>query len=783
MQTTKSRFPRQTAMKPATRRLRTFHAGVRARCLQNVVKVCCVGHSHYCVVGRSRQRLRNIRLLPNAQLPHTHSFGEEYDQNATSSAFRDQTIVNSSHTPDNLWGVGVGVEKSALSSSSELGVGIGASLLVDPPVIASSQQQQPSSQTLNSLDRLLGTELNSNSSPDLINELENQHLSSEQQYQVPDYLEQLDSDPSQAQSCHSLKSKSQQPEEVQSLLTDIIEEKVIDDLLSQSTLQPASISTSINDQISTSSNGATTTPPLSQDSIISTEDQGTHSLISDFVEQDGKKAVGGSDSGPTFIAPDYVEQLDLDSPIQKVQQKSEANQDAKLANVLKLAIPALGFVLADPLMSLVDTACVGQTSSLQLAALGPNTAIFNLVFQVFQFLGLVASNILAMNSVDAPGISADEKMSRKSKAEKMMSHAIVAAGVMGISMTCLLQAVGPQLLAAVGTSPELMGPALSYLRIRALATPGVLISNVATGTCIGQQDSVTPMLVYAVSGLINLALDMYLILGVGIGVTGAALATTAAQYIGTAFFLWYLRHKGKTGSGIPLVWHGFPKLADLKPFAAVAGTLLLRTMFTMLAFTAISVSATMLGTIPTAAHQVALQVFWFLSFVPEPLSLTAQSLIARDSTDATKVKQMARTILKMGCAVGVTLGGLMASIFIGLPWLFTSDILVKSAIAPLTPAAVAAILSCSLVMMLDGISIGSNDFAHLPFTNLSGLVITLAMLAHSMTTGLGLQSVWWCLATFFQTRLVLHLWHHLTNWKQSAFGRYDRSTSALVVVA
>ena len=53
-----------------------------------------------------------------------------------------------------------------------------------------------------------------------------------------------------------------------------------------------------------------------------------------------------------------------------------------LADVASLAVPSLGAVLADPLISLVDTACVGQVSSVQLASLGPNTAIFNLIFQV-----------------------------------------------------------------------------------------------------------------------------------------------------------------------------------------------------------------------------------------------------------------------------------------------------------------------------------------------------------------------------------------------------------------
>ena len=55
---------------------------------------------------------------------------------------------------------------------------------------------------------------------------------------------------------------------------------------------------------------------------------------------------------------------------------------SELVDVASLGVPSLGAVLADPLISLVDTACVGQVSSLQLASLGPNTAIFNLIFQV-----------------------------------------------------------------------------------------------------------------------------------------------------------------------------------------------------------------------------------------------------------------------------------------------------------------------------------------------------------------------------------------------------------------
>lgn len=62
------------------------------------------------------------------------------------------------------------------------------------------------------------------------------------------------------------------------------------------------------------------------------------------------------------------------------------NARSALRDIATLSIPALGSVLADPICSLADTACVGQAGhSVQLAALSPCTAIFNLVFLVRPF--------------------------------------------------------------------------------------------------------------------------------------------------------------------------------------------------------------------------------------------------------------------------------------------------------------------------------------------------------------------------------------------------------------
>lgn len=62
------------------------------------------------------------------------------------------------------------------------------------------------------------------------------------------------------------------------------------------------------------------------------------------------------------------------------------------------------------------------------------------------------------------------------------------------------------------------------------------------------------MQVFAVAALVNLIGDVWLVMGLGWGVVGAAVATVAAQYIGAFFFIWYLRRQGQKPGGVPLAW-------------------------------------------------------------------------------------------------------------------------------------------------------------------------------------------------------------------------------------
>lgn len=170
--------------------------------------------------------------------------------------------------------------------------------------------------------------------------------------------------------------------------------------------------------------------------------------------------------------------------------------------------------------------------------------------QVFQFVGVTITNKLASNSPTAAGLTAEESAQREQENQRLVSYSLTFAVISGIVTAIGLIGGGEQMLAAMGTSAEMMPAALAYLSVRALAAPAVMIMNVCQGICLGQQNSLSPLLVFSGVGLLNVVLDMWLILDQGMGCAGAAVATAIAQWLGALYFFNSLRRK--------VSWHLLP---------------------------------------------------------------------------------------------------------------------------------------------------------------------------------------------------------------------------------
>lgn len=175
---------------------------------------------------------------------------------------------------------------------------------------------------------------------------------------------------------------------------------------------------------------------------------------------------------------------------------------------------------APQIMSLIDTIALGRMAdALQLAALGPSSLL--LTFSNYILFGL---------SVGTVSLIAERLKDRDvPSAAIALSSSLFLAAAGGACMGAVFLCWGPQLLRMTGAEAAVLPPAAQYLRIRALALPAVILSQVAQAGLLAQRDSLSPFRVVLATSCVSLAGDLLLIGQLGMGVAGAAWTTILAQ--------------------------------------------------------------------------------------------------------------------------------------------------------------------------------------------------------------------------------------------------------------
>jgi MATE family multidrug resistance protein len=412
-------------------------------------------------------------------------------------------------------------------------------------------------------------------------------------------------------------------------------------------------------------------------------------------------------------------------------------------DILKLAVPALAGLAADPLVSLIDTAFVGQLGSVALGALGVNTSIFSMTFVLFNFL--------AYGTTPRVGRAVGE--GDRAAAGRAVVRALTLAVLAGAAALVVLQVGARPVLRVMGARDELMAPALSYLRVRALAGPAVLIITASHGAFRGYQDTRTPMLVTIGFNVVNASLDPIFIFVLDWGLAGAAAATAIAQWLGALVFLGLLLGTRREELGVELRW---PALRSLVPFLKVGRDLLLRTGSLVGTMTLATAVAARVGVTAVAAHQVAHQLWLFLALVVDALAVAAQALVSKHlgADDPATARAVSDRLFQWGLGVGVALGAGFFLLRPVLPAVFTDD-----------PATVRALLDIYLFVALlqplnglvfvgDGIYMGGEAFSYLAKAMIGTALVAAAVLGLVLPLGWGLAGVWWGIATLMGGRLL-----------------------------
>src|SRR6476646_2424581 len=192
--------------------------------------------------------------------------------------------------------------------------------------------------------------------------------------------------------------------------------------------------------------------------------------------------------------------------------------------ILRLSVPALGALVAEPLYVLADTAIVGHLGTRQLAGLAVSGIVLTAAFAVFNFL---ASSTTAA----AP---------RRAAAEMGTDAYWLALGLGLVLMVAGLLAA-PLVVDAMGASDRVHPYALTYLRISALGAPASLVALAGAGFLRGLQDTKTTLVIAVGANVVNILLEVLLVYGFHGGIAGSAWGTVVAQCSAALAYVWIAR--------------------------------------------------------------------------------------------------------------------------------------------------------------------------------------------------------------------------------------------------
>ncbi|GAB2218125.1 hypothetical protein Droror1_Dr00001343 [Drosera rotundifolia] len=143
----------------------------------------------------------------------------------------------------------------------------------------------------------------------------------------------------------------------------------------------------------------------------------------------------------------------------------------QIVEIVKFSGPATGLWICGPLMSLIDTAVIGQGSSIELAALGPGTVLCDYMSYTFMFLSIATSNMVATSIAqqDEDGV------------QRQISILLFVGLTCGVAMFLFTKFLGPWALSAFSgeKNAHLLPAANTYVQIRGLAWPALLVGWVA----------------------------------------------------------------------------------------------------------------------------------------------------------------------------------------------------------------------------------------------------------------------------------------------------------------
>lgn len=368
-----------------------------------------------------------------------------------------------------------------------------------------------------------------------------------------------------------------------------------------------------------------------------------------------------------------------------------------LKHINKLAIPALISGVSEPILSITDTAIVGNMpvdATESLAAVGIVGAFISMLIWV---LGQTRS---AISSIVSQYVGADNL----DKVKNLPAQAIFIITSLSILIILITYPLAVPIFKLYNASSLILDYSVDYYRIRVFGFPFTLFTIAVFGTFRGLQNTFYPMIIALVGAATNIVLDVVFVFGIegiipAMNIKGAAYASVIAQLLMALVSAYYLLTK----TDIPLRF-SLPFNKEIGRFLLMIANLFIRTLALNVTLYFASAFSTSYGKEYIAAYTIAINLWFLGAFIIDGYASAGNILAGKlyGAKDYKKLIELSNKLIKYGIIVGVVMSIIGALIYYPIGTLFTKDILVLNEFYKVFWLVLTMQPLCALAFIFDG---------------------------------------------------------------------------------
>jgi putative MATE family efflux protein len=409
--------------------------------------------------------------------------------------------------------------------------------------------------------------------------------------------------------------------------------------------------------------------------------------------------------------------------------------------ILRLAVPAFGALVAEPLFLLTDSAIVGRIGTVPLGGLGVASQALTALVNVSIFLAYGTTAAVARQL----------GAGRRPEAIRQGIDGLWLAAGIGLGVLLLAWPLAPQIVRVFGASPDVSAGAVTYLRISLFGAPSMLLVLAGTGVLRGLQDTRTPLLVAVAAYAVNIALNAAFVLGLRLGLAGSACGTVIAQSAAAAAYLAVVT-RGARRARVRL---GLD-LAGLRAAATAATGLFVRTLALQAVLLVTTAIAARQSDAAIAAHQIAFRLWTLLALALDAIAIAGQAITGRclGAGDAAAARAATNRMIGWGAVYGIVFGLVVLAARPLLPGLFAAAPPVRALLLAVLLVVAAQQPVAGVVFVLDGVLIGAGDQRYLAVAGVLSLAVFLPAAWLVYARHGGLVALWLAYSLWLAVRFV-----------------------------